>query len=250
MISHFFTGIGCSISGLKLIRQPGIRRFVTIPLIINISLFSLAIGLLISMFSQWMESLLPSFPSWLSWLEDWIRWLLWPLFAFMIFFIAFYSFTFVANLIAAPFNNLLAQKVESVLTGNSKEEIPTLPPWEIVKKSLASEIGKLLYLVKWSIVIMIISIIPVINVSAPFLWLVFGAWMLTLEYIDFPMGNHGHFFKEINQYARTRKTSCLGFGTGALILTSIPVINFLAMPANVAGATALWIQQEKTSHGK
>ena len=245
MFINFFKGFAFSMQGLTIITQPGIRRFVAIPLAINVSLFSLAIYFLVSMFSQWMEALMPDFPSWLSWLEDWLNWLLWPLFATLIFFIVFYSFTFIANLVAAPFNSLLAQKVEAVLGNNTTDSTPILPPWETIKKSIGSEIGKLFYLVKWSILIMIISFVPVINFAAPFLWLVFGAWMLALEYIDYPMSNHGHYFKEINQLAAAKKSLALGFGTGSFILTSIPVINFMAMPASVAGATALWIKQEE-----
>lgn len=250
MIGHFFSGIASSLKGLRLISQPGIRHFVTIPLAINISLFSIAIGILIMMFSQWMETLMPNFPDWLSWLEDAIMWILWPLFAFMIFFVAFYSFTFIANLIAAPFNSLLSEKVEATLKGQPSDHIPRLPPWQTVKKTMGSEIAKLVYLIKWSLIILVISFIPIINITAPVLWFIFGAWMLALEYLDFPMGNHGHYFKEINQHVTSKKTASLGFGISTLILTSIPVINFFAMPASVAGATALWVKQEKLQNGK
>ncbi|MCW9056038.1 MAG: sulfate transporter CysZ [Gammaproteobacteria bacterium] len=242
---NFFKGFAFSFRGLRLITQPGIRRFVAIPLVINISLFSLAIYFLSSMLPQWMAALMPSFPGWLSWIEYWINWILWPLFATLIFFIVFYSFTFIANLLAAPFNSLLAQKVEATLNNDITDNTPSLPPWKTIKKSIGSEITKLLYLLKWSIIIMIITLIPVINIAAAFLWLVFGAWMLALEYIDYPMGNHGHYFKEINQLTASKRTLTLGFGTGSFLLTSIPVINFIAMPASVAGATALWVNQEK-----
>ena len=245
MIINFFKCLVYSFQGLKIVTRADVRRFVVIPLAINISLFSLAIYFLSSLFSQWMEALMPDFPSWLSWLEDWINWMLWPLFATMIFFIVFYTFTFVANLIAAPFNSLLAQKVEAVLGNDTTDNIPTLPPWITIKKSIGSEAGKLFYLLKWSIIIMLISLVPVLNIGAAFLWLIFGAWMLALEYIDYPMSNHGHYFKEINRLASAKKTMILGFGTGSFILTSTPVLNFLAMPACVAGATALWVKQKE-----
>lgn len=203
---NYFKGIGYSLKGLTLISQPGIRRFVVIPLSINIFLFSIGIYLLTSMFSQWIDSLMPGLPDWLSFIEDFLYWILWPLFSIMIFFIVFYTFTFAANLISAPFNSLLAQKVEATLTANTENNIPYMPPWETIKKSITSEIVKLIYLLKWSIIILIISFIPVINVISPFLWIAFGAWMLAIEYIDYPMGNHNHFFKEIDQLIRSRKT--------------------------------------------
>ncbi len=245
MIINLFKGFFYSIEGLKLIIQPGIRRFVAAPLTINVVFFSIAIYFLFTKFDQWMNKFMPDFPSWLSWLESAINWFLWPLFAIMIFFMVFYSFTFLANLIAAPFNSLLAEKVEAMLKKQPLDNSPSYPAWQTIKKSISSEVKKLFYLLKWTVIILIISFIPVVNVIAPALWIIFGAWMLALEYLDYPMSNHNHYFKEINQQAISKRSLSLGFGSGVFILTSIPVINFLAMPASVAGATALWVKQEE-----
>lgn len=250
MIVNFFKGFGYSIKGLKLINQPGLRRFVAIPLTINIALFGTAIYLLVRQFDIWMSQLMPDFPNWLSWLEDALMWLLWPMFAAMIIFLVFYTFTFFANLIAAPFNSLLAEKTELFLLGKPIEDTASYPKWQTIKKSIGSEIGKLVYLLKWSIILLIISFIPVINVAAPAIWVMFGAWMLALEYIGYPMENHGRHFKDINKQALSRRTLSLGFGGSVFLLTSIPVINFLAMPSAVAGATALWVNQQLNKNGE
>jgi len=37
----------------------------------------------------------------------------------------------------------------------------------------------------------LLFIIPVINIAAPILWLLFSAWYMTLEYTDYPMANSG-----------------------------------------------------------
>jgi CysZ protein len=243
MILNIFKGFTYPLKGLRIIAKPEIRRFVIIPLSINIVLFTIAILLLFNMFDQWMQSLLPDFPSWLSWLEDWIIWIIWPLFASMILFVVFYSFTFIANLIAAPFNSLLSEKVELMLKNQPLNQTPSYPSITTIKQTLTSEASKLVYLLQWSIVILIVSLIPVINIIAPVLWFVFGAWMLALEYIDYPMSNHGYYFKDINRQANSEKALSFGYGCGALLLTSIPILNFLAMPAAVAGATALCITQ-------
>ncbi len=242
MIGNLFRGFGHAFAGLQLITRPGIRRFVIIPLSINVVLFSIAVYFLVTLFDQAIAYFMPDFPDWLSWLETAINWLLWPLFAVMIFFLVFYTFSFVANLIAAPFNSLLAEKVEAMLRGEPLNDSPSYPAWATIKKTIGSEIAKLGYLIKWSVLLLIISIIPVVGLAAPFLWFAFGAWMLALEYLDYPMGNHGHYFKEINQQAASRKSLSLGFGSGMFLLTSIPVVNFIAMPAGVAGAARLWVR--------
>ena len=66
--------------------------------------------------------------------------------------------------------------------------------------------------------------------------------MLALEYLDYPMGNHGLLFPEQRRRARERRLLVLGFGAAISGLTMIPVINFLVMPLAVAGATALWVE--------
>ncbi len=242
MIGNLFSGFGHIFNGLKLITQPGLRRFVVIPLSINVVLFGGATWYLFLKFDEWINQLLPDFPDWLSWLESLLMWFLWPLFSVMILLVIFYSFTFIANLIAAPFNSLLAEKVEKHLTGQPIDTGPGFPTSEMIKRSIASELGKLMYFFKWWIVLFILTLIPVINLAAPFIWVLFGAWMLSLEYLDYPMANHNKFFKDINKQAISKRSLSLGFGGGVMLFTSIPVLNLIAMPAGVAGATNLWVE--------
>jgi len=85
-------------------------------------------------------------------------------------------------------------------------------------------------------------VIPVVNIAAPFLWLAFSAWIMAVQYADFPMGNHGLKGPEIRRRLAAKRITSLGFGGGVLALTSIPIINFIAMPVAVCGATAWWVE--------
>jgi CysZ protein len=231
MIS-FIKGFSDCISGFALLVKPGIKRFVLVPLLINMSLFSLAAKLLSDQLDSWLEQLLPD---WLSWLE----WLIWPLFAIAMFLIVFYTFTVLANLIAAPFNSLLSARIEALLTGQKPEDINTDGFIKLTIRSIKSEVQKILYAVKWFIPLIIITIIPAINIVAPFLWILFAIWFFALEYNDYPLANHGHFFEDVKTYNRNNRMRSLGLGSAVFILTSIPFINFIAMPVAVAGATKL-----------
>ena len=242
MISNFFKGFGHIIEGLKLILHPGIRQFVMIPLGINLILFGSATGYLFYKFDDWMAQLLPEFPVWLGWLESLIGWLLFPIFAVLILLIIFYTFSFIANLIASPFNSILAEKIECHLTGEPLDGGPNYPTPEMIKRSVGSEISKLIYFIKWWVILFILTLIPFISFFAPFIWMLFGAWMLSLEYLDYPMANQNKFFKDINKQALSKRSLSLGFGGGVMLFTSIPFINLVAMPAGVAGATSLWVK--------
>jgi len=240
-MSNKRTGMHYLLEGLRLIRQPGLRRYVAMPLLISTIVFSGAIlGL-----SHWLEilinMLLDYLPSWL----DWLRYLLWPLFAIAGVLIIFYTFSVITNMIAAPFNGMLAEAVEKHLTGQPVET----GGWQALAKdiipSIFSELRKLLYFILRAIPLGILFLIPGINLAAPFIWALFSAWMLVIEYIDYPMANHLLHFSQQRKLLRQRRLLAYGFGGSSLFMTMIPFVNFLAMPVSVAGATAMWVGELK-----
>lgn len=240
MATNITIGARHFMRGLSLITQPGLRRFVIIPLLINILVFSIAITMGINWFSEIMTSLLP------DWL-DWLRWLLWPLFALALMIVVFYCFSLVANIIAAPFNALLSAHVERHLTGTLpghdtgwKQTLVTALPM------MLAETRKTLYFILWTIPFLLLFLVPVVNIAAPFIWFGFSAWMLSVEYHDYPADNHDVHFAELRKQLRHRKFLTLGYGSMVLLCTMIPVINFIVMPAAVAGATASWLALEKS----
>lgn len=243
-MSNPFAGIRYFFQGLKLIFQPGLRRYVAIPLAINFTLFGGLIWLGAGQFDAFMNRLMPELPEWLQWSE----WLLWIVFAVTALLILFFGFSLLANIVAAPFNGLLAEAVETHLSG---ERLDSAGGWQKMLRELVptliDELRKLLYLAVWSIPFLILFIIPVVNLIAPFTWLAFSAWMLAVEYADYPMGNHGLRSDEQKRRLSEKRFLSLGFGGTVSIATMIPVLNFLVMPAAVAGATAMWVGQFRES---
>lgn len=62
---------------------------------------------------DWVPQLMSYIPSWLQWLS----YLLWPLMVISLLLVFSYLFSTLANIIAAPFNGLLAEQLEASLTG-------------------------------------------------------------------------------------------------------------------------------------
>lgn len=235
MITSFSHSFFTVFRSLLTLMKPQLRRYVIMPLAINISLFSVTIYYVASRFGTWMDDLLP------SWL-DWLNWLIWPLFTITIMISVFYTFTIIANIIAAPFNSMLAEKYEQLLRGEiNKEDNETF--MQLTSRTVAAEFKKLAYVILWLIPLLVATIIPVINLVTPFLWILFAAWMLALEYLDYPMGNNSHRFPQIKQAAHQHKSLSLGLGSGLFIITSIPLLNFLAIPAGVIAATDIYVNK-------
>jgi CysZ protein len=249
----FIAGINYFLKGFSLINAPGVRRFVVIPLAINMTLFIGALWLGIVYIDDWVTQLKQqwstNFTGWLSWVNtviDWISWIVIPLFVLAFLAIMFYTFTLVANLISAPFNGLLAEKVEDHLTGAATASDGNMMDMlKDVAGSILSELRKLMYFALRAIPLLILFLIPVVNVAAGFLWFLFSAWMLTIEYSDYPMGNHAMKFPQQRQTLRQNKFFALGFGAATITATMIPIVNFFAMPVAVAGATAMWVDHWK-----
>ncbi|GMR16642.1 MAG: sulfate transporter CysZ [Gammaproteobacteria bacterium] len=244
MISNPLTGASYFINGLSLINASGIRRYVLIPLLINILVFSAGLWFAISRFEIFITWALSDLPGWLSWLE----WILWPLFALTFYGLVFFGFSIVANIIAAPFNGPLAAAVERHLSGGqninrNKKFI------DEIKDSIGNEFVKLKYSLYLMMPLAFLSLLSfafaLISPLVAVLWMVYTVWVLTLEYADFPMANHAMSFPVIREKLASKRVLSLGFGSLVLLATMIPFVNFLVMPAAVAGATKMYLNEFK-----
>jgi CysZ protein len=236
MLADVNKGTRALAQGLALLVKPGIRIYAVIPLLINLVFFGGLIWYGYSLFYPLVEMMMSYVPGFL----DFIVWLIWILFGLLIAVTAFFTFTTVANIIAAPFNALMSEKIELLLTGKAVSSEMSFTQMAI--SSISSQIGKLIYILLWTLGLFLFSWIPVLNFIAPVLWVIFGSWLLSLEYLDYPMGNHDIGFKEQKKRLSERRGLSLGFGGSVMIMTSIPVVNFFAMPVAVAGATVLWVE--------
>ena len=236
-MKDFIAGLQYAMQGFSLCIKPQICLFVVIPLLINTLIFALVIIYGAHQLNEFINNFLT------DWWE-WLAWILWPLFAILTLTIVFFCFSIIANLVAAPFNGFLAEAVEQHITGIKTAEDGGLArlPTEM-KKAVVSESRKFLYFLLHAIPLFILFFIPVVNFVAPVIWFLFGAWMLSLEYMDFPMGNHGMLFPEIRKSLRKRRPLSVGFGTGVMLLTLIPFLNFMAIPVAVCGATKMWVEK-------
>lgn len=217
-ISSFFRGV-------KLLGTPGLRKFLVVPVLINIVLYSVA--LLLGYF--YMADLINQFiPGWLQWLS----WILWPLFFISFFIAGFFTFTVLANLIAAPFYGKLSAKALAIITDRSyvSAEQP-------LAKVMLAELRRLGYFAASAIPLLLLSIIPGLNVIAPFLWALFGAWGMALEYMAYPLENEGLLFSEQKKLLKDIRLGALSFGGIAVLGLTIPLLNIIVAPVAVIGAT-------------
>lgn len=230
---------------LSYLPKPGIRAFVLIPLLINLLLFAGAIYLLLTNFSGWVQYLID------LWLPDWdwlsfLEYLLWPLLAVVVVIGVYYGFSILANFIAAPFNGILSERVEQLLHGQVNSNLDS---WQsvlkLIPRALGREVAKLAYYLPRLLLLVILSFIPVLNLVMPFVWFGFAAWMMAIQYCDYPMDNNSVSFKQMKQLLAERRWSAFGFGSLVQLGMLIPGVNLILMPTAVIGATLFWVEQYK-----
>ena len=191
-------------------------------------------------FSGWVDTFMPSLPNWLSFLQ----YILWPLFVVLVLLMVFFTFTMLANIIAAPFNGFLAEKVEVVARGEDH-----FPPFSwaelaaMVPRTMGREMRKLAYFLPRAIGLLILSFIPVVNLVAAPLWLLFGVWMMAVQYIDYPADNNKMSWQDMLAWLREKRWQSLSFGGITYAALLVPGLNILMMPAAVAGATLFWVRE-------
>jgi len=241
--NHPLAGFYYLLSGFQLLMRPGLRRFVILPFCLNLIVFA---GLFwmarhySSELSLWLQHHLPS---WLQWTGVLLWWFL--IGGFLLIFL--YTFVTVANLISAPFNSLLSEKVEFCLTGNRPEK-PALSLWHFIRdmpRPIERQMEVLVYYIPRAILLLIASFIPVIQLVALPLNLLFSAWFMTLQSLDYPTDNHQISFESMRETLNQKRLLSLTFGLGIVFFSMIPFINFLVVPAAVAGGTQLWVEHFK-----
>ena len=242
------TGVSYLFKALPLLTKPGIKSYVMIPLIINILIFSVGIYFGFAYFGEYMDKFLDTSEmwSWVAAIVEFIKPLLYIVFGLALLVLIFYTFSILANIIASPFNSLLAEATEMYLIGKTMDDAGGFK--QVLKEivpTILMEIKKLIYMILWSIPFLImLFVIPVIG---PIIWFLFTAWMMSLQYMDYPMGNHKLKFAEQRALQRKQRLFSLGFGGVTMGASMIPFVNFIVMPTAVIAATMIWVEQYSDS---
>lgn len=227
--------------GVALLEVPSVRKWAVIPLVLNLAVYALMIGgavwgcaIVERLFEAWL-------PSWLTWLA----WLLWPLFLILLLVVVTQTFTTAANLVASPFNGMLAEQVQRHLTGET-------PPGAVgfdVGRALRRQVRSMVYAIPLTVGCALLFVIPGVNVGAPVAWFALNAWMSAIQYVDYVSDNNLEPFADMLTGLRSRPQETWGFGIAVAAGLMVPVVNLLVMPAAVAGATEMWLARRPDFEG-
>jgi len=237
-------GAGYFFRGLSMLTERRLRAWVILPLLANVGMFLLIGGAawnLVAGLVQATENALPDWLGFLSWLIAPLLWLTGAL-------TTGYLSTLIVLLLTSPFHALLSEKVEEQVTGTSVPALEGLGPALLaIPRGIFREVRKILYYIPLAVFVLIVSLIPGLQAFAPLLWFALGAWMMGLQFVDYPMDNHQLSFRDVKDACASRRLSSLGFGAVVAFVAGIPLLNLVVIPAAVVGATLLWCEELRPS---
>ncbi len=228
--------------GAHILCQPGLRRFVIVPLLINIVVFVVITSLMINTYGGIIQEAMDS-SKWLAALA----WLLWFFIGLLVLVIYGYSFNIITTFIAAPFYGVLAEKVEARLTGKN---LPDEPITGLLIRTFKRELVKLWYFISRGLLVLIILLalffIPLLgNLTGLIISAAWAAWCMTVQYTDYAADNHQIAFVDLRQALRARPLTTYSLGGLVMLGSMIPIVNIFMMPIAVAGATVYWTNMQK-----
>jgi len=241
---NFSRGFFAPFRSLRILRgNPRLLQYIAIPFIINLVVFSGAVYLGLDFFGSTVVEYIPRGE---AWFWSVLYWFVWVIAVLLTAVLVFFSFTVVGNLLASPFNDLLSERTEEVLSGRSSDETFSFGQFcSDAWQTLLLEAKKMWMFEELMIDNLPLNLLPGIGNSLyTVLAVSLTLFFLCFEYLSFVMVRKRRFFREQKNFILSRKFLMLGFSCGVMTLLAIPFFQLLCIPLAVVGATRLWCEEE------
>ena len=234
MKDNLVSGAGYLLKGFALLNEPGIRRYVWLPILMNLVILTAgvywAVGYVTGM--DWLHE------GWWAWLA----WLIVPVAVLLSVMVSGYFFSAILLLLASPFYGLLAGKIEERYGIVAPEESLA----SLILRTLGRELVKMAYYMPRYLLLFVIPwLLPLLIPVMPFVWFAFGSWVMSLQYSDYTLDNHQKDFRSSRKIVAETRWTAYGFGASVSLLMAVPVLNCLVPPAAVIGATMWQMEREQ-----
>lgn len=233
MSGSIFTGASYLAQGFRLLLHPSLRKFVLVPILVNLLLFIGLTILLIQQFDSLLAMMMAFLPSWLSFLA----WILVSLLVLFVMLAYGYTFSLITNIIAAPFYGFLAEKAEELHTGKPLDGETLL---QMIPRTILRELRKAWYFIWRGLFVLLLSLVPLVGPLIAAFW---AAWSMSIQYSDYAADNHQWPFRNLRRALAARLPSSLGFGAVVMLGMMVPLLNIVVIPAAVIGGTLLWLRE-------
>lgn len=156
------------------------------------------------------------------------------------------ALTFFTSIFTAPFNDLLSEEVEKLVTGAPGLPFSMRLMIKGTVRGLRIELTKMLvYVFVMGSLFLLSWFLPVIGQGIyTVVGFLLSAVFFSVDYIDWPASRRDRGLGYRVGMLRRHFWPMLGFGTGVWLFLFLPFVNLLFVPAAVAGGTLLFLDLE------
>ena len=219
-----------------LLARPRLWLLALAPFLINVLLFALFFWFSFPRFQSWLEAFLPRGNEW------WWRILFYLLVVLMTLFllvIMVYIFAMVGRVLAAPFLELLTQRVEREHDAGGVIEMGFL---KSIGRAFLQESKKFVLFALLMLLLMLLNLIPGLgSILYALLAFLVASFFLASDFLDYPLERRGLSLSQKLSYLRGLGPTGLAFGASCLVLGMIPILNLALLPLAAVGGVLLYL---------
>lgn len=238
-VRSFWFGILLPLKSLRLIlSKPKLIFWSLVPIAITLVLYSYIVSHLQNQAQLIMGASL------LKWDIDphgWVGIALSVISRILLFILGAITFSYMATVVACPFNDFLAEETESYTSP------PLLPLGKqnlrVRLQHLAIDLLKSFVATGASLVFFLVSWIPFVNLIA----LIATFLLIAFQFISYPQTRRGETLEHGLKFLWKHFFACSGFGFSISLLFSFPILASLALPLAVVGGTLLYARSLDSS---
>lgn len=227
-----------------LLRNRKVKRIAILPLVVNLLVYAVALGVFFHLLSQWTVSDVAWSFWWgtgetLSWVANSMGSVLkWVVGIPLALLVSYFTFTTVGMLLASPFNDILSERLERVLC-----EEWTHPPqtWRFMLRSTCwSAFDSLRIVLRQAFLCILclpLLLIPVVGFLPLFL---VCAYYTGLGFLDVGMARNLLRDRHKRPAIREMRWTFFGLGLAMELCFLVPFLGMILMPVGVASGTLLY----------
>ncbi|MCR9204533.1 MAG: EI24 domain-containing protein [Halobacteriovoraceae bacterium] len=176
--------------------------------------------------------------------SEFFFWLLAGILTIAFYFLLSWTFVLVVSMLAAPFNDLISNRVEKVLIGETPDDIGISIKRMMGRLAftLVNELKKISFIVFLNILAFALSFIGIL---AP-IGMIISALLMSVGFLDYSWSRKNLKFGECLGDLRGSFFSYGLSGGIFLLLITVPIVNLFALPFGVVFFTVLYIKKAET----
>jgi CysZ protein len=251
---RYFEGFAYPFRGLAfLVRRPRLWVWVVVPVTLMIAMLGGAAVIALTA-TPWLLSFVVDRPPggpgfWLA-LASAAWFTAAALIGLLLFAVAAVVLWVVSTLVATPFYDLLAERVEWELLGVDDRPFELAVVLKDAARSIAHTLVALLLYAAAMLPVALIGLVPILGeIVGPIAGGVLTVTFLARELLDMPLARRRVSFGTKMRFLWDHLALMEGFGTAAMLMLWIPLLNFFSMPVAVVGGTLLYCRLERQGQG-